>query len=661
MEKKDFWMYTHRQSNYNMDPVRLLNLQLFAEDWRWLRTILGILTNNTMTEQDRNVVDQDQLTWNTISWKMVDRDVARIRRRIFKASKAKDYKSLRNLQKLAMASFSVVLYCVRKVTQKFSGKKTPGVDNITYLTNIKRYELATEIHSMKFNQWKPNLIKRHYIPKTDGRRHPLGIPIIKDRVLQAIVVVALEPEWEAIFEPSSYGFRPGKSYQDAVHRIFTLLSKKDRLWILDADIKGCFDNIDHHYLLNCLKGFPQIDLIRNWLKAGILENNTVTISSIGTPQGGVISPLLCNIALHGLEDDLGILYDSQGYIPKCVNPFRRTLVRYADDFIVICPTKEIALRSKIDISTSLIRRGLTLNEDKTKIAHSFDGFDFLGFNFRHRLKDGYKHVNIGDTDNGVHPDYMKYVSTIVTPSNNSVISFRLKLSEIFANHRGKSATQLISSLNPIIRGYCESKRTWSFSHAYSSIGQHLFKLQLRWIKRTHPKKSISWCVNRYFIHYKTAKINSRWTFRDPITGIVCYKPLWYGTSRVWPPVVGSYSPDNPDLREYWQERAHKLFACRVVDLFSNMDYWLVSSQNLICPVCEESLFNGDPLHRHHVLPTFMGGKNNLKNLVIVHMQCHHHIHYGNKLEHWITLLKVFKEKTTINQSEKNLSYTDPAD
>lgn len=622
------------------------------------------IINNIMAEQDKTIMYVGDNSWNSISWKNVDRDVSRIRRRIFRASKEKDSKRLRRLQRLAVKSYSVILHSVRKVTQKSSGKNTPGFDKKTYLTGSARMKLADDIRNMDIKLWKPNVIMRRYIPKPDGRQRPLGIPTIKDRVIQAMVVCALEPEWEAKFEPASYGFRPGKSYQDAVHRIFTLLSKKNRVWVLDADIKGCFDNIDHGFLLDRLKDFPYADLIRKWLKAGILDNGSYYNSTVGTPQGGVVSPLLCNIALHGLEADLGIKYGSAGYVSRRNNPLGRTLVRYADDFIVICPTKEIAEQTMMDVSSALSRRGLSLNMDKTKIVHSFLGFDFLGFNFIHRLKYGYKHVNLGDISSGIHPSFMKYVSTIVTPSGKSLKSICAKLSEVFAKHRGKSAAQLISTLNPIIRGYGESKRTWSFSHGAARIDHHLYKLQMRWIKRKHPKKSVSWCVKRYFIRYVTARVNSKWTFRDPVFGRVCYKAIWYGTARNWPPVVSSYCPDdpNPEIREYWKSRINSLLASRVVDLFSNGDYWLARSQHSLCPVCEQSLFNEDPIHRHHILPTAMGGKNTLGNLVLVHIQCHHHVHYGpDSIAVWIDRLKAYKDSRTMDRTEKNLTFTEPAD
>lgn len=611
-----------------------------------------LMTNKT----DMNMVYlSTNSKWDNISWKRVDKFVKRVRNRIYSAAKDKDYKKLRSLQKLTMSSFAVTLYCVRKVTQKSSAlkkKKTPGVYPNLYLTNDDRMKLAFRIQNIKLRDWSPYRSKRQCIPKANGKLRPLGLPAIIDRVFQAIVVVALEPEWEVVFEPSSYGFRPGKSYQDAMHRIHMLLSKKDRLWIVEADIKGCYDNISHQYIMNCVKDFPRSDLIYKWLTSGVVElksgNIEYTDSLMGTPfsnQGGVISPLLSNIALHGLEEELNIKYDAlllknlkkgKGYVSARANPLRRTLVRYATNFIILCPTKEIAEMTLNELDPILAKRGLEISKEKSFITNTFDGFDFLGFNIRHRLKRGYKHVYYGDHTKGVCSTYYPFISTIITPSEKSLQSIRFKLSTIFRQHRGTSVHKLIKAVNPVIRGYCESKRTHSFAKGASSIDHHLLKLQMRWIRRAHPKKSTSWVVQRYFTHLITANINNKWVFRDGRTGVICYHAMWYSKKRFWPPVVSSYSPYNPDsiIQEYFKQRQGKLFASRVVDLFSQFDYMLADLQKHQCPVCDQTLYTGEGLQRHHIIPIKDGGPNNLKNLVIVHRHCYDSIHYGENFDEW---------------------------
>lgn len=597
--------------------------------------------------------------WEDISWRDVDNQIKNLRCRIFRASQEKNYKKLRSLQKLMVNSFSNCLQATRRVTKISRGRKTPGIDGVVYMTNEERFLVAKEIYKMKLRDWYPPAVRREYIPKPDGRTRPLGIPTIKDRIVQAIILCALEPEWEACFEPSSYGFRPGKSYQDATHRIFTLLSKKDRVWILDADIEGCFNNIDHDHLMSKVEKFPFSFLISRWLKAGILDKGIFQESNMGTPQGGVISPLLSNIALHGLEEDLHIKYNSSGYITKQANPLNRTLIRYADDLIILCPTFEIASLSLSDLNVALEKRGLKLNSEKTRICSSFEGFDFVGFHFIHRLKLGYKHVNFGSVENGIEIYYRKYFSTIVQPSKKSVLSICAKLSLTFQkNYRGRPITLLIKQVNSIIRGYCESKRTHSFSQAAGHIGNHLFKLQLRWIKRAHPKKSTDWVVKRYFTHYITKNINNKWVFRCPITKIICLQPRWYSSKRNWPPVVSSYSPDdpNPIVQQYFVERKGKLHASRVVDLLTNYDYSLALSQNHICPICEQSLYNDESLQKHHIISVKQGGSNLLSNLIIIHSYCHSLIHYGSNKDQWVEILSQYKSKLPSKLLQSSYKY-----
>lgn len=598
--------------------------------------------------------------WEDISWRTVDNQVKALRCRIFRASQEKNYKKLRSLQKLMVHSFSNCLQATRRVTKISRGRKTPGIDGKVFMTNKERFSVAKEIYNMKLRDWYPPAVRREYIPKPDGRKRPLGIPTIKDRIIQAIVLSALEPEWEACFEPTSYGFRPGKSYQDAAHRIFTLLSKKDRVWIVDADIEGCFNNIDHSNLMSKVDKFPFSFLIFRWLKAGILDQGIFSETEMGTPQGGVISPLLSNISLHGLEEDLQIKYDNEGYISKKVNPLNRTLIRYADDLIVLCPSFDIASRTLKDLNVALEVRGLTLSVNKTRICSSFEGFDFVGFHFIHRLKLGYEHINFGDVQNGIELYYRDFFSTIVQPSKKSVLNICAKLSLIFQKkYRGKPVELLIKEVNAVIRGYCESKRTHVFSSAAGHIGNHLFKLQLRWIKRAHPKKSTDWVVKTYFTHYITKNINNKWVFRCPNTKLICIVPRWYASKRNWPPVVSSYSPDNPNpvIQKYFADRKGKLHASRVVDLLTNYDYSLTLSQNHVCPVCEQSLYNGESLQRHHIIAVELGGSNLLSNLVIVHNYCHQHIHYGSDKEKWTSTLTQYKSKLSSKLTQSPLKYS----
>jgi RNA-directed DNA polymerase len=287
------------------------------------------------------------LDWHSIDWAKHEANVRRLRQRIFVASQKGDIKQVRNLQKLMLRSYSNTLVATRRVTQQSGGRKTAGLDGETALNPRKRMQLAAEVHT-EATPWRAQPVKRVYIPKANGKQRPLGIPVIRDRVLQARVKNALEPEWEARFEPRSYGFRPGRSAHDAIETIYSTLARKARrVWILDADLSAAFDRINHDYLLQAVGDFPAKGLIRQWLKAGVVDRGKFAATEEGTPQGGVISPLLMNIALHGIEAAAGVHYRPVPSIgvhagKAMVRESSPALVRYADDFVALCATKEEA-------------------------------------------------------------------------------------------------------------------------------------------------------------------------------------------------------------------------------------------------------------------------------------------------------------------------------
>ncbi|MFC1715561.1 reverse transcriptase domain-containing protein [Candidatus Poribacteria bacterium] len=271
-------------------------------------------------------VTERRTDWNSVNWRKANRIVRNLRQRIFRASTAGNLKKVRSLQKLMLRSYSNILVSVRRVTQVNKGKNTPGVDKMLVKTPKARSMFVEELTC--YTPWKAEPVRRVYIPKTNGKKQrPLGIPTIKDRCLQAMVKNALEPYWEARFEGTSYGFRPGRSTHDAIARVYTIARPHcKKKWVVDADIKGAYDNIDHEFLLKIIGSFPGKELIKQWLKAGYMERGRIHKTETGVPQGGVISPLLFNIALHGAESVLGIRYDNWGR-----NQSKRAIVRYADD------------------------------------------------------------------------------------------------------------------------------------------------------------------------------------------------------------------------------------------------------------------------------------------------------------------------------------------
>src|SRR3954469_13349162 len=300
----------------------------------------------------------DDLDWDAIYWRPVEDDVGRLRRRIFKASQAGDLKRVRNLQKLMLRSRSNTLVSVRRVTQHNAGRKTAGIDGEVALTSPDRAALAVDLHRHTA-PWQARPVKRVYIPNVNGKQRPLGIPVLRDRVQQARVANALEPEWEARFEPRSYGFRPGRGCHDAIEAIFAVAKGKNpkRAWVLDADLTAAFDRIDHDRLLGHLHGFPAKGRIARWLAAGVIEDGQYAPTHEGTPQGGVISPLLMNIALHGMETAAGARSSTAPSHRGWSVPGTPVLVRYADDLVALCSSREQAEQVKQRLAAWLAPEG----------------------------------------------------------------------------------------------------------------------------------------------------------------------------------------------------------------------------------------------------------------------------------------------------------------
>jgi len=394
-----------------------------------------------MQEQDEKVTvspAQARCDWNSIDWASVTLFVRKLRQEIFRATREGDLKKVRTLQRIMLRSYENRVMAVRRVTQTNRGKNTPGVDKVVVKTPEARGRLVDRL--AEYEPWKPLPAKRVYIPKSDGRQRPLGIPAVIDRALQAMVKNALEPYWEAKFEDSSYGFRPGRGCHDALQRIYNLASAKgNRRWVLDADIKGAFDNIGHEKLMEAIGNFPARELVRQWLKAGYLEDGVFHDTPSGTPQGGVISPLLANIAFHGMEEALGVKF----YVRKGrdygseLHPGSVGLVRYADDFVVFCHTREEAEEAKRKLAAWFAERGLCFSEEKTRITNLDDGFDFLGFNVRQ--------YRVTNSKTGFR--------LLTRPSKKAVKTHARELKELFRKYRGQTADMLCMAVNPVIRGW----------------------------------------------------------------------------------------------------------------------------------------------------------------------------------------------------------------
>jgi RNA-directed DNA polymerase len=479
------------------------------------------------------------------------------------------------------------------VAQENTGKRTPGVDKVVVKTPALRGRLVDLL--MTSQPWRAHPARRIYIPKANGKLRPLGIPTILDRCLQARVKNALEPSWEARFEGSSYGFRPGRSCHDAIARVYCYArTNKRKKWVVDADIKGAFDHIDHAYLLQTIGEIPGRELIKQWLKAGYVDKGVFRETDEGTPQGGVISPLLANIALHGMEMALGVTYDKRGQ-----NISKRGVVRYADDFVVLCESKEDAEQVIRDLGPWLAQRGLTLSTEKTKIVHLDEGFNFLGYRVRH-----YK-------DNRTQTGR----KLLISPSNDAVKTRRDTLSARWKEHQGKTTIALCRALNPIIRGWANYHRVLVSTRVFTVLDHWMHTRAYRWAKRRHPKQSAAWRIQRYWgrLHPQRA---DHWVFGDKRTGYYLLKFAWFRRRR-HVLVKGTASPDDPRLRAYWQ--------CRLAATANNLKakhHRLARAQNFTCVVCGGDLGQEEELQVHHTLPKGDPQRNEERYQQLVHLLCH---------------------------------------
>lgn len=549
-------------------------------------------------------VKAEYTNWSEIQWQKLEKQLWKLQKRIFRAKREGNVKLVKQLQKLLVKSFAAKTVAVRKVTQDNRGRRTAGIDGVKALAPAQRLKLARRLRISP----KAKPLRRIYIPKagTDEKR-PLSIPTINDRATQMLVKMTLEPEWEAVFEEHSYGFRLGRQSHDAIEQIFSSINKKPK-WVLDADISKCFDSINHSYLLNKLGKCPKSIRIqiKAWLKAGYLEGSELFPTAEGTPQGGTVSPLLANIALHGMETVLTQWVKTwKGSKRDNLDSF--SFIRYADDFVCLHESKEVIGKAMEIISEFLEPIGLNLKPEKTQIVHTLntnEGFEFLGFNIRQYI------IKNGKTDKrtGVKRGY----KTLIKPSQKAIKRHYEKVANTVRNHKIAKPENLIKMLNPIIKGWCNYYSSAVSKEIFAKLDHLVYCLLRAWCIRRHPNKPRTWIKDKYYHQVQLNDSLRNWVFTEGSQTLLLHADTKIERHIK---VKGNKSPFDGDSI-YWASRLgrSKEMSQRLVKLLKR--------QTGKCSYCTMAFKEGDLMEIDHVIPTCMGGNNSYGNLQLLHAHCH---------------------------------------
>jgi RNA-directed DNA polymerase len=538
-----------------------------------------------------------QSHWHGISWASVHDEVRGLQIRIVKATQAQDWRKVKALQRFLAHSFSAKALAVKRVTEN-TGRRTPGVDGETWSTPESKWQA---IGLLSNRGYKPQPLRRVFIPKSNGQMRPLGIPTMRDRAMQALYLLALEPVAETLADRNSYGFRKYRSTHDAIAQLFICLgTKASGQWVLEGDIKGCFDNISHDWLERnvCMDKA----ILHKWLKAGYAEGKKLFPTEAGTPQGGIISPTLANRTLDRLEEEV-----QRSCAPKPYHRLKKRLnvIRYADDFVITGVSKEFLENEvKPAVEEFLAERGLALSQEKTKITHIEDGFDFLGQNVR---KYGGK--------------------LLIKPAGKNVKNFLDKVRGIIKANRSAEQQHLIWQLNPVIRGWANYHKGIVAKQTFAKMDSEIWLALWRWAKRRHPKKGRRWVAGRYF----RAIGNRHWTFTCDTWNQKGERVTLSLFKAADTPIVrhvklqAEANPFDPSWDQYFAKRKRDAMIRRLEGRKFLQTLW--KRQDGICPGCGQLIEAEDRWNVHHKVQRVHGGSSKLTNVEMRHPNCHRQVHH----------------------------------
>ncbi|AKV07267.1 DNA polymerase [Pseudomonas fluorescens NCIMB 11764] len=532
--------------------------------------------------------------WHDIDWWRVQRNVRAMQIRIAKACREGNWRRVKTLQRMLTRSRSARYLAVRRVTEN-QGKRTAGVDRVLWDTPDAKWKAA---NGLKRHGYKPRPLRRVFIPKSNGKERPLGIPTMTDRAMQALYLLALAPIAETTGDPNSYGFRIERSTADAMGQLFVCLSKKvSAQWVLEADIKGCFDHINHDWLIANVPTDKVV--LRKWLKTGVIHKGQLQATDAGTPQGGIISPTMANLVLDGLESQLKLYWG----VTKA-KKLKINVVRYADDFVITGTSREV-LETEVRpwVEQFLATRGLQLSPEKTHVIHIEEGFDFLGWNFR--KFDG---------------------KLLIKPSKKNVKAFYCKVKEVISTNKTVTQDYLIGLLNPILKGWALYHQPVVAKQAYSRMDNQIFHALWRWAKRRHPNKSLEWIRKKYFQSHES----KNWVFSTVVLEESGTKRTIALYSLADTPierhkkVSGEYNPFDPSM----EEMGEKLRMARMLNKlkYRKQILSLFQSQKGVCLLCKEPINKETGWHDHHIVHRSQGGGDTLDNRVLLHPVCHQQLH-----------------------------------